>query len=255
MSESIMLHVSPLDQALLSACISTLPDYAQIEDLLRQGADPMGSVSFGGELRNLYPAVVDHYLDLGHRNQLFNDTVFFGSERYVSGHLAVITELFCKNGMDISKPSIPYDGDDILNPLISFSFYGDGHLDEPLKVLLDHGLSVDDAAKCWDYAFSDQVHVVGHLDDDFEREAFFDVLKKLFLIASYPHIWQNDPALRSFLEADQNNYDVSSFRDMDRFCFSIDVSTCEKGYPRSFKSTVTVFEIETGRPVWKFRYD
>ena len=255
MSENNILHVSSLDQALLSACISTPPDYAQIEDLLRRGADPMGCVSFESELRYLYPAVVEYYLDIGRRNQLFNDHAFLGSERYPSGQLAIITELLCNSGMDVSKPSIPYDGDDILNPLISFSYYGDGHLDEPLKVLLDHGLSVGDAAMCWDYAFSDQVHVCGQLEDDFEREEFFDILKKLFLIASYPHIWQNDPDLRSFLEADQNTYDVCSFRDIDNYSFSIDVSTCEKNFPRSYKSTVTVFEVESGRPVWKYRYD
>ena len=248
-------RISPLDQSLLEACVSAPPDFNLIESVLQQGANPMGCVTYEGEQRNLYTAVVDHFLEIGDRAKHFKDGVFLGSEAYVSGQLAQITELLCGAGMDISKPSIPYDGDDILNPLQLYSFYGDGHFEEPLKVLLDHGLSVDDAAKCWDYAFSDQCHVVGHLDDDYELEEYFEMMKKLFLFASYPHIWNNDPDLRLFLQSDQNDYDVCKFRNMDDLIFSIDTTTCVKANPEAYKSTVTLLDGKTGKPVWKFLFD
>ena len=117
------------DEKLLLLCTESFSGYGAIEQLLKEGANPLGKVvDEYEELDNLYDSVLDYCYD----HEMF-------------ARLTAITELFCRYGMVISSPEVPYDDDNIINPLWTFAFYGAGQLLPALKVLLDHGLDADSA--------------------------------------------------------------------------------------------------------------
>ncbi len=225
-----------LNEELLNACRAATIDYDLVESLLKQGAKPLGKVTDWGYENNLY----DEFID----DMFCNDEA--GEDFYK------ITELFLKYGMDISKPSLPYDGDNVQNPLWSFAFYSENDVViRTLKLLLDNGLSADDAGECWGHAIFDFVNVGVSLENDFEYEMYFEYIRKLMLIASYPHVLDADKSLQDEIWLKYNDYDVTKFRNWEKYSFEIDTSHCER-HPEVYKSVVTITEKDTGEAVWKF---
>ena len=226
-----------LNKELLAACTTDFTGYSHIQDLLIAGAAPLGEVTDQfGDANNLYDEVLEYCCDY---------------EAYA--RLASITELFCQYGMDIARPVIDYDDRNIINPLWSFGFYMDGELLPTLKCLLDHGLDEESAGECWDHMLTDYYNVDGELKDDFSYEMLDDAIRKILLIASYPHILDKDAELRKLIWLPYNNYEVERFRAWDEYYFEIDTSRCG-AYPQVYGSLVTVKESMTGRPVWKFGF-
>ncbi len=224
-----------LNADLLAACTSDNIDYERIESLLMHGAEPLGKVVPYGFQNNLYDEVVDH---------LFcNDDT--------PEDLYQITELFLRYGMDISKPAIPYDGDNVLNPLWTFAFPSNECVLRTLKLLLDHGLSADDAGECWGHAIFDLVNIDGELSDPYELEMYNDYIRKLMLIASYPHVLNADKELRDEIWYDYNSFDLVRFRKWEDFDFEVDTSHCQR-HPEVYRSVVTIIEKASRKPVWKF---
>ena len=226
-----------IDEQLLLACTESFDGFEKIHKLLEEGANPLGKViNKFGDPNNLYDSVFEYCYD---------------GEIFV--RLTVITELFCRYGMVISSPEVPYDDSNIINPLWSFAFYGGGQLLSALKILLDHGLDKDSAGECWGHALTDLYHCDGELTDDLSYEMLYDTIRKTLLIASYPHILDNDKDLRDFIWFSNNTYDVQKFRDWDEYYFEIDTSRCYAA-PEAYRSLVTVKEMSTGHPVWKFGF-
>ncbi len=223
-----------LNAELLAVCTTEPIDYDRVEELLCQGAEPLGKVIMYGEPDNLYNEVIDVYF----RN---DDT----PEDFYR-----ITELFLQHGMDISKPAIPYD-EDIINPLWTFSFPANDCVLRTLKLLLDHGLSADDAGECWGHAIFDLVNVQRELYVPSEFNTYYDYIRKLMLIASYPHVLSADKDLRDEIWYDYNHYDLSRFHNWNDFTYEIHTSHCER-HPEVYKSIVTIIEKETGNQVWRF---
>ena len=230
-----MASKDELNSKLLAACTADELDYELIESLLKQGAEPLGKVIQYGFPNNLYDEIIE--------NLFVNDDTPEDFYR--------ITELFLRYGMDISKPAIPYDGSDVLNPLWTFAFPSNECVLRTLKLLLDHGLSANDAGECWGHAISDFVNVDGALSDPYEFETYYDYIRKLMLIASYPHVLNADEDLRKEIWYDYNQYDLKRFRDWDDFSFDVDTSHCER-HPEVYKSIVTIIEKVSGKAVWKF---
>ena len=227
-----------LDRQLLNACLSEAVDYASAESLLRQGANPMGKITsqYGEHTvsENLYDLVIDHLFD----------------NENTPEDLYTITDLFLRYGMDITKPSVPYE-DHETYPLWMFAFHGNDCIIRTLKLFLDHGLSATAAADCWGHAIFDLVNIDGYLNDAFGYEIYYDYIRKLMLIASYPHILENDEYLREEIWLEQNQYDLVNFRNWQDFRFEI--STPEGDPPGAvYKSIVTIVEKRSERPVWRF---
>lgn len=234
-----------LNKQLLDVCLADTVDYARAEELLKQGAEPLGRIGHGERPENLYTAVVDE-LYLG-RDDVPED-------------LWKITELFLRYGMDIAKPSVPYDSD-TLNPLWTFgspSMTADSacpdtsaaHVLHALKLLLDHGLRAEDAQECRTN-FKDMIRMVCDLDDPFDLRIFYDYLHKLMLIASYLHILDADEALQEEIWLKQNDYNPTRFRNWQGFTFEVDTSRC-KGDPCAPRAVVTIIEKSSGKIVWTF---
>ena len=204
-----------LNSQLLAACTADTVDYAHIEALLQRGAEPLGRVTVNGEENNLYLEVVDHYINIVEGVWINTEDGPEDEADYEAEgdpeDFCRITELFLRYGMDISKPAIPYDDDDIVNPLWYFTFMSGEVVLKTLKLLLDHGLRAEDASECWVHEIMD-FGISGDLCDPFSFEQFYSYIRKLMLMASYPHVVNADPELRQEIWYDYNHYDLTRFR-------------------------------------------
>ena len=194
---------------------------------------------------------------MGYKDNLYTEVIgHLYDAQEIKEDFYTITDVFLQFGMDISKPSISYNDyppEEIENPLWWFAFPSNEVVLRTLKLLLDKGLQADDAAECWGHAFFDFVNINGSLEDDEEwgYEEFYDFIRKLMLIASYPHVLNTDADLRRMIWFDNNQYDVSKFRNWNDFTFEVDTSRCER-FPEAHKSVVTIIEKRSGEPVWTF---
>lgn len=225
-----------LNNRLLAVCTADVIDFELAEELLRQGAEPLGKIiNCYGEDDNLYTAVLNHLFD--------DEDAFRDAYR--------ITELFSRYGLDVSKPAVPYNEEEVLHPLSLFGYPDGEFVLKALEVLLDNGLSAQDAQECWLQEVCSFTDVWGELQNEVALELYRDYLRKLILIASYPHIIETDELLRKEIWYDYNHYDLTRFRKWNEFDFDVDTSHCDRN-PEVYKSIVTIKEKETGNPVWTF---
>lgn len=226
-----------LNNELLRVCRSFSINFSRVEQLLQQGAEPLGKVQYHRAVNNLYDSVLDVML----------------CEDECPEDFVKLTALFLHYGMDIAKPSIPYDGDNIINPLWTFAFVRGNALIKALKLLLDNGLSAEDASCCWSHAVCDLVQFGFILDNEYAYECLYDCIRKLMLIASYDHVLSQDEDLQEeiWYDYEQNQYDLKKFRNWNDFEFKVDTSRCQR-IPEPYKSLVTIIEKVSGSPVWTF---
>lgn len=224
-----------LNNKLFEACAQDEIDYALVEDLLKQGADPLGGTSaFGWNLlAHIYGELVG------------------GSGDSNSADLPKITELFLKYGMNVDAPRIPYDHDNSINPLWELSFATNENSIVALKMLLDHGLSADSFAEFWDHSMFDLLNIEcgDPENDEFWNKYCVCTFKMMLLGASYDHIFKYDEDLRNFICCSFNTADIHIFRDWDEFEYRFDTSHCD-GYPQIYGSIVHIFSKKTGEEVW-----
>ncbi len=227
-----VIQIKQINKELLNACIAENVDLSYIEDLLKQGAQPLGAVDWD---TNLYDAVLEHYL--ADEEEIFVD----------------ITELFIKYGMDIQNPELPYDEHNVINPLWSFAFFSTETGLKALKLLLDNGLDVESAGECWSHELSDWSIMKFPLEDEGNYKTFYKVLKKIMLFVSYPHIILNDENLQKEIWFSENHYDYTKFRNWNNFSYEVDTRYC-KDFPQADGSIITIIEKESGEKVWKFGF-
>lgn len=225
--------MTELNKRLLSACTSEFNGYSQIEQLLLEGAEPLGIViNDYGEEDNLFGAVVDEYST---------------SEDY--SRLHEITKLFCQHGMDLSKPSIPYDDCKIINPVWYFTILMNDGVLPILEYLLDRGLDYESAHSCWYHAIEYWFFADGSMRDERSRKQVVSDLRKILLIASYPSILENDVYLQEIVWLNRNDYDITKLRNWDKYSVAIDDSRCA-GYPHVIEALFTFTDKDSGKEVW-----
>lgn len=229
------MNYKEINQNLLNLCTTENPDYAEIEKLLKNGAEPMELVYAELGESYLYTAVIDYWLDI---SQFKREKVPEFTE---------ITRLFLKYGMDIDNPKYGYDGDGKSNPMWDLGFYGGEDFLRSYKIILEHGLSAENADACWSHDYGD--HYLSDYDDsDFERIMLKDMAFKMLIALSYP--LSRNKRLEGFLHASHNSYDVSKFKDWENYTIDIDASKREN--KRINGTIITVFEKESGNKVWQF---
>lgn len=233
-----MSNVREIDQELFETCTSASVDILRVEQLLKSGANPLGHIEFESDSDNLYNAVLSHYIDVALDG--CDDSVFLK-----------ITELFLKYGMKIDEPELPYDNENILNPLWSFSFYSTETAMQALMLLLDNGLDVDSAGQCWSHELTDLGFADFVVCDDTAYRLATETFKKVMLIASYSHIIDNDEFLRKEIWYDKNDYDITKFRNWNGYDYVIE-PTRDKYVNRSL---VRIIEKRTKEEVWKFGFE
>lgn len=227
-----------LNKKLYAECTKEVLDCDTIEELLKQGADPLGATaeSGWGLLEHIYGEII---LD---------------SQDSKSINLPRITELFLKYGMDIDHPRVPYDGENSLNPMWKFSFVMNENAVYALEMLLDKGLSADAAGEMWGHAIFDLINIeCGDPNDDgaWNYECTW-TMKMIMLCASYDHILNNDEDLQNFIGCSYNSYDLHKFRKWNDFYYQFDTSLCQR-YPEFYKSVISIFEKKSKKEIWKIK--
>lgn len=224
-----------LNKRLEHECDKDDIDFSLVEELLKQGADPLGGTSVYGW------GLLDH---------VYGELVG-GSQDSDSINLPKITELFLKYGMNVDAPRVPYDGDNSLNPLWELTFSANENSIVALKMLLDHGLSADSFAEFWDHSMFDLCNIEcgDPENDEFWNKYCVWTFKMVLLGATYDHILKDDEDLRSFICCSFNTADIHIFRDWDDFEYHFDTSHCGR-YSEIYGSIVHIFSKKTGEEVW-----
>lgn len=223
-----------LNRQLQEECYKDAIDFAKIEDLLKQGSDPLGGTAICGW------DLLDH---------IYGE-IIADSQTINSVNLPQLTELFLKYGMDVDAPRIPYDDDNSLNPLWFFTFVPNENSIMALKLLLDHGLSIDSFGEFWGHSMLD-FSLCGCGDpenDDFWNKECVWTFKMLLLGATYDHIYEDDD-LREFICCPYNTGDIHIFRNWNDFEYHFDTTYCPR-HPELYGSILHIFSKETGHEVW-----
>ena len=225
-----------LNKKLYDECSKKHIDFSAVEELLKQGADPLGGTETCGW------GLIDHVYE----------KIVCDSQDNNSIYLPIITELFLKYGMDVDIPRIAYDNSNSINPMWSFAFITNENAILALKMLLDNGISAESFGEFWDHATFDLLNICcgDPVNDEFWNYECTWTLKMIMLGASYDRILKNDDYLRDFIGCSYNNYDVHKFRNWNNYCYEFDTSRCVK-HPELYKSVVRIYETESKKEVWK----
>lgn len=229
-----------LNKKLYEECFNRDIDFAKIEDLLKQGADPLGPTDGHGWglLEHIYGEIV-------------SEAQFEGN-----AHLPRLTDLFLKYNMDVDHPRIPYDRGNSINPLWDLGLCLNEHSIETLKLFLDRGISVDSFGEFWSTAMGDLIDVEcgDPVGNEFWNRVCVLSLKATMLAASYDYMLNGCEHLRKFIGYSYNDYDVHKFRNWNDFTYEFDTSHCKRhhGSPALYQSVVTIYEAESKIAIWKF---
>ena len=224
-----------LNRRLYEECAKKDIDYAVVEELLKQGADPLGLMQNSAfEYESVYGLIVSEAFDEQGED------------------LIRLTELFLKYGMDIDNPRIPYDAD-FVSPLWNLGLSLEEYSIAILKMFLDYGCSSESFDMFWSTAMGDLIDVAcgDPVEDDFWNKACVLSLKATMLAASYDHILNNCEHLKKFVGYSYNDYDIHKFKNWNDFTYEFDTSHCKRR-PELFQSVITIYENESKKAVWKF---
>lgn len=225
-----------LNNRLYEECSKEILNIKAIEELLKQGADPLGATSTSGWglLYHIY-------------GEILRD-----SQDSKSINIPTITKMFLKSGMDIDNPRVPYDDSDSINPMWMFAFVMNENSIYALEMLLDNGLSADSVGEMWGHATCDILNIScgDPCNDEFWNHECTWLMKMMMLCASYDHVLNNDEYLRRFIDYSHNNYDLHKFRKWNDFYYVFDTSRC-KGKPELRGSVVKIYEAKSNKEVWE----
>lgn len=211
-------------------------DLIRVEELLRQGADPLGSS------------------DANDQNEHILGELFYSSadDEKVANMMPELLRLFFDHGMDIAARNILDDDENGINPLWNLAFVSTESGLKILHVLLEHGLDRLSAEILVEHIFIDMELCDGcDIEDGWWRERWSCSLKMVMLAASYPHILENSKYIAGCISLAKNDTSrLISFRNWNHFTYQIDLSTCDN-IPHGLRSaTVRIKDAETGKIVW-----
>lgn len=225
-----------LNKQLLSVCTADDIDYRLAKELLIQGAEPLGLVEGAFGKNNLYGEIAEKLFDYDNTTESF----------------FLVTKLFLDHGMDIRNPSVPYDYSYVSHPLSYFQFQTNDWGIRTLQLFLENGCIAEDVREFWHYELGDFRCCHTGLSDETEYQFHYDFIKKLMLVASYPHILNADDELRKLIWLDYNHYDLMKFRNWNDYRFVVDTSYCmDPQHPEEYRSITTIVEKAGGKSVWK----
>lgn len=187
-----------LNIKLLNACEKEKIDFEEIKNLLKLGANPLGTIS-----RN------DKY------EYLYNELIFENK------HLYELTKLFLESGMRIQDSNYMNDGNDT-NPMWDFAFRCDSTGIKTLKLLLDNNLDVESSEILvdhiyTDYIFLDEAHACDEELDEEYFKSYEYAMKMILLCASYKNILNGSEYIRNMIDFEQNSSDTNILRNYDNY--------------------------------------
>lgn len=210
-----MNHIE-LNKKLFNECCQKLIDTKKIKELIKQGADPLGTL-----------------------NSKFQEHLY-GELMTDNKNLYEVTKIFLDNGMVIKHSMFKNDGDDI-DPIWSLAFCCNEEGIKTLKLLLDNNLDFDSVEEFIDHVYTDYLFLEAPDADDKEVNiiCFEYAMKMLMLCASYKYVYEKSEYLKNIIEVKNNNYEETKFRNYDNF------------YVKVEKDKFFFVDKENNRKVWK----
>lgn len=226
-----------LNKKLYKSIMAKKIDFIAIENLLKLGADPLGSSDENDP--------TEHIL-----GELFCQA---SNDSKLAEKMPQIIQMFYDYGMNIESKNIPDDGDDV-NPLWSLQFVSDENGLKMLKVLLDNGLDFESAEILIDHIFIDMEVCDGcEIEDVYFLNATICSLKMIMLVASYPQIIKKSVYIRKCIDVENNNpTNLFGFRIWDDFEYHIDISTGTNKPHGLQNATLTIKDKRADKNVWSF---
>ena len=239
-----------LNKQLMKACLAC--DFAGVEALLEQGADPLGSCTADG-----------HGNDELVLESLFMEAIHFGDSEdadRMGKALPELVRIFLAHGMDIPARQAAMDknDDNYIRPLWDLAFCSNEVGLKTLSVFLEHGLDPSSAEDLVEHILVDIDFCYGSngkddrqlTDDDFQGETFDD-LKMVMLAASYPDVLNNSPYLQECVDLTENDPEkLIGFRNWNDFDYRIDWSVRREPPGVLIAGLLTIRDRRTGEDVW-----
>lgn len=239
-----------LNKQLMEACLAC--DFAGVEALLEQGADPLGSCTADG-----------HGNDELVLESLFMEAIHFGDSEdadRMGKALPELVRIFLAHGMDIPARQAAMDknDDNYIRPLWDLAFCSNEAGLKTLSVFLEHGLDPSSAEDLVEHILVDSDFCYGSngkddrqlTDDDFQGETFDD-LKMVMLAASYPDVLNNSPYLQECVDLTENDPEkLIGFRNWNDFDYRIDWSVRREPPGVLIAGLLTIRDRRTGEDVW-----
>lgn len=239
-----------LNKQLMEACLAC--DFAGVEALLEQGADPLGSCTADGHGK------VELVLE-----SLFLEAIHFGDSEdadRMGKALPELVRIFLAHGMDIPARQAAMDknDDNYIRPLWDLAFCSNEAGLKTLSVFLEHGLDPSSAEDLVEHILVDSDFCYGSngkddrqlTDDDFQGETFDD-LKMVMLAASYPDVLNNSPYLQECVDLTENDPEkLIGFRNWNDFDYRIDWSVRREPPGVLIAGLLTIRDRRTGEDVW-----
>lgn len=223
-----------LNDELLEAVRSC--DIHKAEELLKQGADPLGSADERDPREHLLGELFCEMEDNNEMAKMMPDFL----------------KLFYEYGMDIGACKMTSDEKNGLNPLWALSFCDTEEGLKTLYAMLEHGLDVDSAEQLVDHILMDMEMCDGCLMDDWSMRRRTCSLKMVMFVASYPEILNKSPYIQSCIALSKNDSKkLPAFRKWDDFDYCIDISTCTNIPHGLCDATLTIRNKLAHEQVWE----
>lgn len=226
-----------LNKRLFDVLCLEIIDLTVVEELLKLGADPLGSASENDQKEHI----------LG---ELFCEA---SSNPNLSEKMPQIVQLFVDYGMNIVSRNIIDDGDNT-NPLWNMAFYTDENGLKVLKILLDNGLDYKSAESFVEHVLVDMEICDGcEVDNEWFLYRAVCSLKMVMYVASYPHIVRDSQYIRECVEIEKNNaLNLMGFQFWNDYDYYIDISTCTNIPNGLLNANLIIKEKKTQKIMWTF---
>ena len=227
-----MNHQFELNKALFHAVIAC--NYEETEQLLRAGADPLGSTDETDADEHLLGELFCRMQD--------NDDLANAFPKFL--------ELFYAHGMNIAEHKILEDSSGC--PLWDLAFCQTEAGLNVLHTMLEHGLDCDSAEVLVDHILMDMEMCDGcKIENAWWMEGTVCGLKMVMLIASYPILLNQSTYIQSCIELEKNDAQkLSLFRNWNDFDYHVDISTCTNVPYGLQNATLTIRDPKSKKTVW-----
>lgn len=245
-----------LNKQLMEACLAC--DFAGVEALLEQGADPLGSCTADG-----------HGNDELVLESLFMEAIHFGDSEdadRMGKALPELVRIFLAHGMDIPARQAAMDKNDenYIRPLWNLAFCSNEAGLKTLSVFLEHGLDASSAEDLVEHILVDFDHTYGRksetekwpgifklMEEDEDITVNYCGLKMVMLAASYPDVLNNSPYLQECVDLTENDPEkLIGFRNWNDFDYRIDWSVRREPPGVLIAGLLTIRDRRTGEDVW-----
>ena len=221
-----------LNKDLYDECLNEKINKDKIESLLKDGADPTGIYIIES---NQYSVWLNCVLD----------EIMF--ELIDNENIIPLIELFFKYGLrdKLINCRHLYDGN-IFNPLEEIRYY-ERRIDIAIKLIdicMQNNTDIDSLEDLIDYLYMD-ISMIGS-----EEATVKAYVTMLLYLASFKDLLDNSNTLQDYIEIKNNNYDVSLFRNIDKYDIHVDYSTALHDY-NNIGVSIYIYKKQSDVVVWK----